>query len=91
MPKYVNPEKFQWEWYNRVRGRVVKCKACGHNFTAYVRVKMAICPRGHRMGVLSGRENSRSFAVREANSGLSRVVPQQSVGGAAQTDLEMNP
>lgn len=91
MPKYVNPEKFQGDWYNRGRGRVVKCKACGHEFTAYIRIKTAICPRGHRMMLLSGRENSRSFAGRGANSGPSRVVAHRSVKGAVQAVLELNP
>lgn len=91
MAKFIHVERFEGDWYNRGRGRVVKCKACGYNFTAYIRVKMAICPRGHRMMVLSGRENSRSFAGRGANSAPARVVAHQPEKGRVQAILELSP
>lgn len=53
MPRYVEAEAFNGDWLNNGRGRKLKCPSCGSEFRAYVAIKSATCPRGHRMKILT--------------------------------------
>jgi len=54
MAKYISPGKFRGDWYNRGRGRTVKCPRCGSAFTTFIKIRLARCPRGHIMRLLAG-------------------------------------
>lgn len=78
MPKYVMPTALKGDWNNAGRGRKIGCPSCGYQFIAYVPIKSASCPKGHRMKLLTADPSTaarmRSVREKAASDGADREI-----------------